>query len=127
MHKRKRGNYWETYAADYLLKDGYKILFRNWTCRWGEIDLVAEKNGILVFVEVKFKSSESFGSSWEAVNHWKLVNQVKAMKMFLISEMVGKAYLNGKGSWRFDVVGITKVAGKVELRHFEAVPLPGLG
>ena len=89
--------------------------------------MVVERNGILIFVEVKFKSSGNFGDPWEAVGHWKLVNQVKAMKMFLISEMVGKAYLNGKGSWRFDVVGITKVAGKVELRHFEAVPLPGLG
>ncbi len=125
MHKRKRGNYWEICAANYLEKKGYKILFHNWTCRWGEVDLVAEKENKLIFIEVKFRSSGKYGNPWESVNYWKLFSQAKAIKWFLAKEKIARSPLNT--FWQFDVIAISKVAGRPQLRHFEAIPLPGLG
>ncbi|EAX48690.1 protein of unknown function UPF0102 [Thermosinus carboxydivorans Nor1] len=65
------GKMGENAAADYLARNGYKILMRNYRCRIGEIDIVAERQGTIVFVEVKTRSSEKFGFPAEAVNYRK--------------------------------------------------------
>ena len=65
MNKRRVGSVYEEKAAEYLEKDGYRILKRNFYCRSGEIDLIASgKEGsgsVLVFVEVKYRFSDSIG------------------------------------------------------------------
>ncbi len=50
---QKIGAIGENIAADYLKKKGYKILARNFKTKWGELDIVAQKNKIIIFVEVK--------------------------------------------------------------------------
>ncbi|WP_408643039.1 YraN family protein [Thermosinus carboxydivorans] len=71
MNNIMMGKMGENAAADYLARNGYKILMRNYRCRIGEIDIVAERQGTIVFVEVKTRSSEKFGFPAEAVNYRK--------------------------------------------------------
>ena len=63
------GNKGEDIAADHLKKSGFKILFRNW--KWGkhEIDIIAEKDDMVVFVEVKTRTDDFLGASWICNNN----------------------------------------------------------
>ncbi|TCJ00299.1 YraN family protein [Aeromicrobium sp. IC_218] len=65
------GGYGERVAADHLVAQGMVILARNWTCRYGEIDLVARDGSTLVVCEVKTRTSETHGSPFEAVSATK--------------------------------------------------------
>lgn len=62
----------EKLAADFLLKNGYKILEKNFRKGWGEIDIVAVDGDTLVFVEVKTKTSNKFGTPFEAITSFKI-------------------------------------------------------
>ena len=62
------GRYGEDLAAARLSAGGARILDRNWRCRDGELDIVAVEDGVLVFVEVKTRSSLAFGDPAEAVH-----------------------------------------------------------
>ena len=57
MNNRRTGSEYEARAAEYLTANGYRILERNFRCRQGEIDLIAQDGSYLVFVEVKYRSS----------------------------------------------------------------------
>ena len=63
MNRREKGAIGETIAADYLAKRGYKIRERNYRTRESEIDIIAEKDGTLVFFEVRAKTGKAFGSA----------------------------------------------------------------
>ena len=65
------GAYGERIAADHLVASGLVILDRNWTCRFGEIDLVARDGSTLVIVEVKTRSSTRYGGPFEAITTHK--------------------------------------------------------
>lgn len=65
------GNQGEDLAVQYLRQQGYRILDRNYYCPYGEIDIVCERNRDIIFVEVKTRRSERFGSAEEAVTFTK--------------------------------------------------------
>ena len=69
--RRALGAAGEDATADWYSVAGYRILDRNWRCRDGEIDLVAARAGMIVFCEVKTRSSDRFGAPVEAVTHSK--------------------------------------------------------
>jgi putative endonuclease len=71
-HKDDVGRRGEECAAEYLLAAGYTLLERNWRCDQGEIDLIATRNGDIVFVEVKTRSGTGFGHPFEAITVAKL-------------------------------------------------------
>lgn len=71
MNNRSIGDSKEREAAEYLAARGYRILKQNFHCRRGEIDIVAWQNGIVVFVEVKYRSGKESGMPEEAVNKTK--------------------------------------------------------
>lgn len=103
-------------AAKYLQKKGYQILKRNFYTRFGEIDLIVQKDGVTVFVEVKTKSGDQYGEPWEMVGAKKL-RQIKMMAQVYLTK-------NGLGEvpCRIDVVGVWLRDGKVEkLEHWENV------
>lgn len=75
----------EDEAVKYLVKKGYKILDRNFRKRNGEIDIVATKGSILVFVEVKTRTTSQFGSPFEAITPWKLRTVIKTAEFYKIS------------------------------------------
>ena len=62
----------EKLASDYLQKQGYKILERNFRKGWGEIDVVALDGDVLAFVEIKTKTSNKFGTPLEAITSFKI-------------------------------------------------------
>lgn len=62
----------ESAAAAYLRKAGYKILSQNWRTRWCEIDIVAQKAGIIYFVEAKFRAGQAQGSGLDYITPRKL-------------------------------------------------------
>ena len=67
MKKTELGAWGEDRAAEYLTTEGYRILDRNFRCRLGEIDLVAQKGSILAFVEVKLRKNSRYGEAREFV------------------------------------------------------------
>jgi putative endonuclease len=106
-----RGRSGEDIAADFFLSMGYTILERNYRNRFGEIDLVLEKDDVLVFAEIKTRSSCRFGLPQEAVTVSKQ-HRIRRIAMSYIQD-------NGmeEREVRFDVVGIVMAGGKVSIEH----------
>ncbi|MBI3559017.1 YraN family protein [Candidatus Gottesmanbacteria bacterium] len=77
LFNKKTGALGEDLATEALRKKGYEILKRNFSNKFGEIDIIARNNGVLVFAEVKTKKGEEFGSPEEMINPkklWKIRN-----------------------------------------------------
>ena len=69
MDKRLIGRWGEQVAGDYLKKKHYKIVAMNFSCRGGEIDLIAENRKYIVFVEVKLRKNADFAQAKEFAAH----------------------------------------------------------
>ena len=68
---RTLGRWGEEKTAEYLQKRGFIVTHRNWRCRFGEIDLIAENEQYLCFIEVKLRKSSAFGTAASFVDHRK--------------------------------------------------------
>ncbi len=77
------GKFGEKLARDYLIRHGYQILAGNVKTGYKEIDIIAQKGTKLVFVEVKTRQSETFGSADEAMTWTKLNNFNRAIELYL--------------------------------------------
>lgn len=106
--KKKIGALGESVAVQFLASKGFSIIERNYRRKWGEIDIIAEKGGIVRFVEVKSVSREPLPDiSRENTDHRpeELVHEYKLRKIARTAEM----YMNGKNDQRdyqIDVVGV---------------------
>ena len=100
MNKRELGTQKELQAMHYLESQGMKILQRNFRCRMGEIDLIAQDGTCIVFVEVKYRTSSRYGSPFEAVNARKQSTIRKVAQYYLLGRKQMDCLV------RFDVVGI---------------------
>lgn len=74
----------EKAVANFLRKNGYKILDTNWKTSWCEIDIVAQKDQTIHFVEVKYRRSESQGSGFEYVHSKKLKQMERAANSWVL-------------------------------------------
>ena len=74
----------EELCAELLRKAGLRVLARNWRCRHGEIDLVAEEGGTLVFAEVRYRRDERFGGAAESVTSAKQGRLIAAARLYLM-------------------------------------------
>ena len=83
---REVGKKGEEIAAKYLQSKGYKILERNYSTKFGEIDLIVSKNNILSFVEVKLKKGEDFGTPEEMVGKNKRAQVERMANFYLIDK-----------------------------------------
>ncbi len=83
MTNYSHGQQAEQTAADYLVKHGYKILARNWRTRTCEIDIVAQKNKALYFVEVKYRQSDSQGHGTDYITPKKLKQMQYAAELWV--------------------------------------------
>jgi putative endonuclease len=77
------GAFGESLATKYLSECGYKVLERNFSCRTGEIDIIAIEGDSVVFIEVKTRSSERFGLPSEAVSFTKQGRMVKTALYYM--------------------------------------------
>lgn len=101
----------EMQAERFLLAKGYRILDRNVRTPLGELDLVAEDRGVVVFVEVKGRTTEAFGGALLAVNHRKRAKLTKLAALYL-----AQRHWSDKAC-RFDVVlvrGRSSDQGQIE-------------
>ena len=80
---RSIGDIGEGIAEKYLISIGAKILARNYTIRGGEIDLIAQLNDTILFVEVKLRRSDLFGSAYEAITPAKQKHICRAANIYL--------------------------------------------
>ena len=90
----------EKLAVDFLKKRGYKIIQRNFRCREGEIDIIAQKGECLVFVEVRTKKNTAFGTPEESVTLSKREKLISLANVYL------QAYDKPPQSWRIDVIAV---------------------
>lgn len=94
------GQLGEDLAAKYLKRNGFTIIIRNYRKKYGELDIIAENEGDLVFIEVKTRTTESHGSAEEAVTVSKQQQIIKLAMIYISeNELFDK-------SVRFDVVSI---------------------
>lgn len=109
------GRWGEAQAAEYLGRQGYLVLERNVRTAYGEIDLVARQGAVLVFVEVKTRSSTAFGLPEASVTPRKQAHMLAAAQAYL------QAHPDLQGDWRVDVVAIQRRRGGQipEIAHFE--------
>ena len=112
MKTKRIGDLGEQLAKKYLLEQGYEILFENWRHKRCEIDLIAQKEEICVFIEVKTRKNESFGTPETFVDDKKMAKMNEAAEAFLI------LYPNHK-ELRFDIISIINQPNNApEIQHF---------
>lgn len=100
-NKRDTGRRYEQAAARYLEQQGLRILERNYRCRQGEIDLIAQDGRVLVFVEVKYRKTAAKGEPAEAVTPLKQQRIRSVASYYLYSRRHGE-----DAPCRFDIIGI---------------------
>lgn len=110
------GRWGEDAAAAYMKKNGYKIIGRNYSCRMGEIDIIAEKGRYLAFVEVKTRKNDAFAAAAEFVTAAKQRRLAAAAEMWLGQNP-------SKKQPRFDVAEVYAPQGihtaKPDIRYME--------
>lgn len=118
MKKGRRG---EELAADYLARNGFQILERNWHAgRSGELDIVALDHDVLVFVEVKTATTDRFGDPVTWVDGTKQTQLARLAELFL----VGRTFQFS--AVRFDVVTVDAANNPPEIAHIRDAFRPGI-
>ncbi|MGN1097050.1 MAG: YraN family protein [Christensenellales bacterium] len=109
MNKKIIGDAGENIAAEFLMKNGYKILSRNFRVKGAEIDVIAAKKNLVVFVEVKTRQNLNYGLPSEAVTKAKQRKIAMAAECFIVKNRLEK------NDFRFDVI---EILGD-EINHIE--------
>jgi putative endonuclease len=107
------GKQGEEVAERFLKQKGYKLVERNYRCSAGEVDLIVLDRRVIVFVEVKTRSGDRFGSPLEAVESRKQRKMMRAAQFFLAQKGLHQR------DARFDVVGISWPGGEPLVEHIE--------
>ncbi len=108
------GNYAEDYAEMFLKNNGHKILERNFSTKYGEIDIITQKNEYIVFVEVKFRKNNDFGGGAEAIDFRKQERIKKTSQIYLQKKKISSFV-------RFDVVLITTDKNRIYKDNVEVI------
>lgn len=110
---REQGEYTENLACEFLKNKGLKLVEKNFNSRVGEIDLIMKNNDTLVFVEVRYRKSNNFGSGAESVTASKQKKLIKTASLYLQQHAKLLKY-----PARFDVVSIT---GAIESNNINTI------
>ena len=111
MNKREIGVSSEALACDYITSQGGIIAARNFSCRQGEVDIIARDGIYLCFIEVKYRKDESYGLPEEAVSLRKQKKICKVSKFYLYSK-----YKSFDIPIRYDVLAISVIDGILSFR-----------
>jgi len=106
----------EAYVANVLKSRGYRILARNWRIREGELDIVGENREVIVFVEVKSRTSAAYGDPLLGINQEKLLRiQRLALAWLATNQRLGSSY-------QIDVAGVLiSRSGEISLDYREQI------
>lgn len=102
----------EQLAVDFLLKKGFTIRDKNWRYQKAEVDIIAQKKGTLIVVEVKTRSTTDFGNPQDFVNPKKIKLLVSAIDEYVTSK-------NLNVEVRFDIIAIVKENNNYKIEHLE--------
>lgn len=114
----KFGKIAETIAAEFLITQGYTVRERNWRCGHLEIDIIAQKENIIVFVEVKARNGK-YSDPLDAVDNKKIKRITNAANGYISS-------LQYDFDCRFDIIAITGNEKDYSLEHIEDAFIPPL-
>jgi len=104
----------EDLTAEYLQKNGYKILVRNFRFQKSEIDIIAEKDNLIIIVEVKARSTDAFMLPQEAVTKSKIKSIVSVANHFMEE-------FNKNQEVRFDIISVLPgEKGNLNIEHIES-------
>lgn len=115
MNTERKGEWGERKAANYLRLKGYRILERNYSCRMGEVDIIASKGEFVVFVEVKLRKNADFAQAREFVTRSKQSRIITTAQIWLSQNET-------ELQPRFDVIEIYApegIARRVHIEHIE--------
>ena len=114
-YRQRFGAWGEKLAEAYLAGKGYTVLARNVRTPYGEIDLLARQEAILVFVEVKTRSSRAYGLPEDSLTWRKQAHILDSARYYL------QEHPEWAGDWRVDVIAIQRKPGgePAEIIHFE--------
>lgn len=99
--KRHFGAVIEQEVLHYLEKKGLKLIQRNFSCKMGEIDIIMQERNSIVFVEVRYRKNNNFGSGAETITHRKQQRIIKTAHFFLLKNPKLATF-----PCRFDVVSV---------------------
>jgi putative endonuclease len=102
----------EQLAVDFLLKENYKIIERNYRFDKAEVDIIARKDDILAIIEVKTRSTKDFGDPQDFVKPKQIKNLVKAVNEYVIEN-------NLESEVRFDIIAVVKEKKGFSIEHLE--------
>lgn len=111
--KSELGKFGEDFACEYLRQQGYTIIHRNFRCRIGEIDIIAVKQEVLCFIEVKTRSSITYGTPAEAVNLSKQKKIYRCAELYMQSTDI----ISNMPVLSFDVIEIIREGTAVKKFH----------
>lgn len=114
------GKVGEDAATARLVALGWQILDRNWRCRAGELDIVARDGPVVVFCEVKTRSTGRFGAPAGAVDARKAA-RIRRLAVRWLQDRRGAPGWRPPAVVRFDVLGVTLVAGVPCVEHLRGV------
>ena len=112
-YKQEIGRSGEDIAVEYLEKNGYTILERNFRCNQGEIDIIAIDKQEIVFVEVKARKNKNYGLPSEAVNEQKRKHMIKAIKYYIYLRNLENDFI------RIDVIEVYIKDKKAYINHIK--------
>jgi len=121
MNNKEVGRWGEEIAAVYLKRNGYSIVDRNFYTPEGEIDLIAlqeeKEEKILIFVEVKTRTSKKYGYPEEAFTRKKWDHMLRAIDKYF------EDHLDYGDTWQIDVIAVQKLSEEQlpEIVHFENI------
>ena len=101
-NRQKLGKWGEQAAADYLTQLGYQMVSQNHRTPYGEIDIIAAHEGMMVFVEVKTRASDSLGMPEISINPRKVTHLIQSAEYYM------QHHSEATGSWRIDVVTVQR-------------------
>lgn len=109
------GSYTENIAATYLLSNGYSILDRNYRNKFGEVDIICQKDNLIIFVEIKSRYTNSFGNPLESVSCHKQKKIILLSKFYILYKKLSDFNI------RYDVIEIylNHLNNTYEVNHLE--------
>ncbi len=109
------GKIGEEKASNYLINSGYRILERNFSCRQGEIDIIAFDGKYTVFFEIKARTNLEYGLPSEAVNKRKMKHMLNAIKYYLYIHKIENTNI------RIDVIEVYACNDEYRINHLKQV------
>jgi putative endonuclease len=114
-YKQRLGKWGEKVAANYLIEQGHQIIETNYRTPYGEIDLVTQQDDLTIFVEVKTRTTSTYGKPEESITHRKRTHMIKSAEYYI------QNHDSINGLWRIDVIAIQRSTRKAipEITHFK--------